>query len=176
VEIKSPKWKSYILLTLAVFILIFIFEIVPDYSNIFGNLYSNLTGNNLNNDLKTCELKIKSLERENSKLSSSASNLLIDKDNQSDISSLLGFLDVVAQKSKITNYSLKPGTVFQNDNLSILPIYIEINGKYSNVYNFFYLIEKSSWVITIKSLTIKPKDVLTDNLIVKSNLEIYLNL
>ena len=174
--VKNKKWRSYIFATCSLFFLLFLFEIIPDYSAIFNTLWSTITTNNIKNQINKYEAQITDLRNENLELKSSETNFLSTNENKKDISSVISFIDLVAHKSFIKKYSLKPGNFKKKDNLSILPIEVEINSDYSSVYNFIKFIERSSNVVIIKELTIKPKDVLQDSLVVKTNLEVYLNL
>ena len=174
--IKNKKWKSYIFVTVAFFSLLFLFEIIPDYSSIFGTLWGTITSNNIKNQINKYESQITDLNNENSALKFTESNFINANKDKKDISSVISFIDVVAHKSLIKKYSLKPGNFKKKDNLSILPIQVEINSNYSSAFNFINYIERSSNVVIIRNLTIKPKDILKDNLSIKADLEVYLNL
>ncbi len=174
--IKNAKWRSYVFVSITLFALVLLFEIIPDYSTLFSNLWEIVDGNNLNNRIKDYESQIADLESENSKLKTSVSNFITTNASKNDISSIISFLDKVSQRSFVKNYSLRSGNIEKKDNLSVLPIEVEINGNYSQAFNYLNFIERSSRVIIIRNLSIKPKEILKDSLIVKTNLSVYLNL
>ena len=174
--IKKTKFRYYILFSITLFFLVSFIEIIPDYFTLFYNLWEVVDSSNLKNSIKDYESQITAMEIENSRLKSSETNFISTNESKSDISSIISFLDVVSQKSFIKNYSLRPAAVEKKDNLSVLPIEVEIGGDYSQVFNYINFIERSSRVIIIQNLSIKPKDILKDSLIVKTNLDVYLNL
>jgi|GEM_PF-3401289 Tfp pilus assembly protein PilO len=175
-KIKNKKWKNYIILTWVLFAMVFLFEIIPDYSALFSNLYDILNKNELKNDLNNCQMKINSLNIENQKLKSMISGSITDVDNNKDVSSVLSFLDDISQKSRANIAMLKPGVITKSDNLYVLPIEIEMNAGYCGIYNYFNFLESSSKIVTIQNLEIRSKVLLTDTLTAKADLNIYLNL
>ncbi len=174
--IKKTKFRYYILFSITLFFLVSFIEIIPDYFTLFYNLWEVLDSSTLKNSIKDYESQITAMEIENSRLKSLETYYISTNESKSDISSIISFLDVVSQKSFIKNYSLRPAAAEKKDNLSVLPIEVEIGGDYSQVFNYINFIERSSRVIIIQNLSIKPKDILKDSLIVKTNLDVYLNL
>ena len=175
-QIKNKKWKNYIILTWVFFALIFLFEIIPDYSALFSDLFNMLNKNELKSDLKDCELKINSLNVEKQKLKSLISGSITDVDNNKDVSSVLSFLDDISERSRTNISMLKPGIISKSDNLCVLPIEIEMNAGYSGIYNYFNFLESSPKIVVIEGLEIKPKVLMTDTLTATANINIYLNL
>jgi Tfp pilus assembly protein PilO len=173
--IKNKKWKSYTIITAVFFAFIIVFEIAPDYSADFYSIGEFITSSNNKSELEKCETEILNLTKRNSALRNTLSANTDINNDKNDISSVINYLSIVSRKSYVENYSLRPAALEQKDGLWVLPINIEISGDYSIIYNYIRFIEMSPRIIVIRDLSITPKEKLKDDLLMKTNLEFYVN-
>jgi Tfp pilus assembly protein PilO len=174
--IKNKKWKNYLLATLALFVLILLFEIYPRVSNILTLGYDLYKRNAKTEEAEQNNLNESNLITENKKLKLQINSFVSNYEESQKISSIISFLDDLAARNDVEVTEIVPGKVEKKNNLRLQPIEININSNYEGMFNFVRSLEKSSKVIVLKELDFKPIRPISDSLNVKANLEVYLNL
>ncbi|MFZ1288484.1 MAG: type 4a pilus biogenesis protein PilO [Melioribacteraceae bacterium] len=175
-KIKNKKWKNINIGIVGFTAFVIVFEFMPRVWSLGSQSYNmisdkiKLEGNsNIDKNLMDQSLKNKNLV---SQLKQIVSNYEEDKN----ISTVMQYLNNIANKSNITISSIKALKLKQNDKLWLQPVEIEFSSNYEQLYNFTRFLEHSPKVILVNKINSKPEIITKENINTKFLLDVYLNL
>lgn len=174
--INSKKWQFVVGTTLVLTVLVLLFDLSPRYLALWDKVGAYYNSVNNMNSLPQLKANLKEIKFENSQLHNNINNLISDYKENKNLSSVLEYLDKNARRSKIKITEIIPGKLRERNNLWLLPIQVEMSTKYENIYNFVRLLENSNKVVLINQLILTPIKDNADSLLVKSKLNVFLNL
>ena len=174
--IKNKKYKNFILLTFLLFALLFVFEILPVYSDLLSMTMKVFEQNSQIEKIAENKNELDNLNKQIRKLKIRMYNNFSDYSDSRNLSAVINLLDSLSKKSKIKNIAIKPGELKENDQLWLQPVEISLESDYENIYNYVRFLENSSRIIKMKELKFKPMKTGLSILKLKANIEVYLNL
>jgi Tfp pilus assembly protein PilO len=174
--IENKKHKNVILLTLLATVIIFLFEVIPKYSDLVTIVFKLIEQNSEIERIAENEKELMELNLQNQLLKSRIYSTVSDYKENKNLSAVISHLDSLAKESHIKNLAIKPGQMIKENHLWLQPIEVSLNSGYENIYNYIRFLENSSRVIKIKGLYFKPEKPLKPELDLKANIEVYLNL
>ncbi|MCB0749454.1 MAG: type 4a pilus biogenesis protein PilO [Ignavibacteriae bacterium] len=175
-KIKNKKWQNINIGIIGFTLFIILFDFIPRVmdlgSNTF-NLVSDKIKLNQNNEIDT---ELLQLSTKNKAIKNQFKQIVSDYEDDKNISTVMQYLNNIANKSNIKISSIKALKLKQENKLWLQPVEIEITSNYEQLYNFTRFLEHSSKVILVNKLTSIPKTATKETLNTKLLLDIYLNL
>lgn len=174
-QIKTKRYRQLLVVTFMVFIFLMIFEVVPRVSSFTGLCYSlyiqqrDLTESDTNNLFEN------KLAGENRKLSSEIKHIAAEAGKDQTLSSIITYLDEIAAESNADIIAIKPGKLYEKENLRIMPLELTISADYEGIYNLLRFAENSDKIILFREIVIKSTEE-GNGLDTKARIEVYLNL
>lgn len=173
---KNAKWQNILILSCALFVLVLIFEIIPDYIALFSKVESLIERGSSISEGEKNKLMLNSVVRRNKDLKNQIGSFVSNYNENTDISATMDILYKKANQCHMTIATIRPSKVMQKNNLWYQPMEIDFITNYQNTFNFVKFIEKSQKVIIVKQLNIVSSQKNKNFLDVKANIEVYLNL
>lgn len=174
--IKNKKWKSLIVLSSLLFLFVMLFDILPRSSSLTSMAMELMEEKSRLEKEKESEMRFKELRVENISLKDELRSMAPGYAPGGNMSSVVSLLDSLSHISHSCISSIVPGKSYRKDNLIVQPLEVDLRARYENAYNWASFLETARKVILIKSLTLKPKDTLSNSLTIKTELEVYMNL
>lgn len=173
--IKSKKWKNILIATIVLFALVVYTDILPALTDNASILWQTISANNEVKDIKLLEREYSELVLESKELMNKLNNRNASATGMQSLSHIITKLDLIAHESAVNITLIKPGAITKKESIVTQRIELGISGKYKNLYNCIKNIEDAKELVVLKEMSVKPKEALNDSLLIKAQLEVYLN-
>jgi len=168
-KIKSKKWKNINLGIIAFTVVIILFEFIPRIMDLGTQTFSWISDKIKLEETSDIDAKLMEQSVKNKNLKSQMKQIVSDYEGDKNISTVMQYLNDIANKSNIHISSIKALKLKKDDRLWLQPVEIEFTSNYEQLFNFSRFIEHSSKVILVNKLKSEP-EVITKG---KLNTKLY---
>lgn len=175
-QIKSKKWKNINLGIITFTAMIIFFEFIPRVMDLSSQTFSWISDKIKLEETSDIDTKLMEQSARNKNLRTQMKQVVSDYEEDKNISTVMEYINHVANKSRINISSIKALKLKKDDRLWLQPVEIEFTSSYEQLYNFTRFIEHSSKVILVNKLSSKPKIITKGKLNTKLLVDVYLNL
>lgn len=169
---SNRKWKNTIALSLAGFILILIFEIIPGYTEYSNSLFTSTAGSKYN-DIVSNRISYNKLIKENYLLSKQLRYESGSAGPKINLSYVIMILDSISHSCGSNITLIRPFEFENKKAVSSRNIEVIQNSKYLPLYNFFQMLSNTSINMKVKEINIRVNEDLSDSLTCNTVLEVY---
>ncbi|MBK7980281.1 MAG: type 4a pilus biogenesis protein PilO [Ignavibacteriae bacterium] len=175
-KIRNKKWKNINISIIGFTVFVIVIEFMPRFLNLGSQTFNVISDKIKLKETSSIDNNIKEQSLINKNLVSQLKQIVSNYEDDKNISTVMQYLNNIANKSNIKISSIKALKLKQEDKLWLQPVEIEITSNYEQLYNFTRFLEYSSKVILVNKLTSIPKTATKETLNTKLLLDVYLNL
>ncbi|MBU0475266.1 MAG: type 4a pilus biogenesis protein PilO [Bacteroidetes bacterium] len=175
-KINNKKWKNINVIIIVFTIVVLFGEILPRIWDLSSLTINWINDTNKLDKVTAIDANLYKLTETNKKLKSQINQIVSDYEENKNISTTMRYLNNIAKKSNISITSIKPSKLKSNENLWLLPVELEFNSNYEELYNFIRFLESSEKVILVTEISINPITITQQKLKVLTKINVYLNL
>ncbi|QQS36977.1 MAG: hypothetical protein IPM56_03200 [Ignavibacteriales bacterium] len=172
-KIKNRKYKHTITITSIIFILVLLFEVIPNYWKLSETLYSLVSEKLTKTNAEDLEAELNSLKRNHIQLKKmlyGEFNSVSDKDNY--LNALEKF-NIEDSKFRVSFNSIKPIKKIKKGRLNFQRFSLEFSCDYENVYNYCRWLEYKNLAMNFEEIVIsKQKD--SENLQISGTVDVLI--
>ena len=175
-QIKNKKWKNIVVLVLTGTLFILVFEIIPRLLDNADLVYRFIVQKYKVGSIQNIEEEISRCNLENKALMKQTGFIVSNYERDKNISNILSIVDSAAFMSKTSIREIKPSKIIKQNNLLRQTVDIYLSAGYENFYNMLRFLESSSKVMVVRGFLISSGKNDKDDLNIKLELEVYLNI
>ncbi|MGD8778483.1 MAG: type 4a pilus biogenesis protein PilO [Ignavibacteria bacterium] len=174
--LKNKKWNTYLISTSVLFLVILIFEIGPRLFDVLSNSASLVWDLYNTEDEETVAIQLEEDTLLNNRIKSRVNNFVSDYNENKNISPFIKLLSEQAAQSKLKIISINSKKISKEKDLWKQGIELNLEGSFTDYFNFITNLENSQKVVSVQSMDIKPVRLNRPLLNINLQLDVYLNL